>query len=54
MFGLAMPFRRETTTPISYMLDKGLVDSPWVGFRLYREGEGDSMSISALLLLAFP
>lgn len=47
MFGLAMVDRIETTTPMSRMLSDGLVDDPWVGLRLQRQGEGDSKSRSS-------
>ena len=41
--GCAMPLRSQISSPVSYMLAKGLLDSPWVGFGLFREHEGDSM-----------
>lgn len=42
MFGLAMSGKEGLTTPMSRMLEDGLIDDPWVGLRLQRHGEGDS------------
>lgn len=34
--------RNETTTPMSRMIETGMVDNPWVGLLLRRAEEGDS------------